>query len=184
MKTLRLFAIAALLIGLVSCETKEAQTFSGQIKQKSENSVTIVAENGRIITFTTEDADLKQAYGLLEGNTATVAYEGKLETVTPALKISADATYAKAIGCWVESEPANTHVAAEIHIKIKGSIQSVNTPGRRLKSWKVGTEPDQIILLGVLKEEGKSTPFEETATIVNENGKLALSINGKLWFKR
>lgn len=184
MKALRLLAIAALLIGLVACETKKTETFSGRIKRTTENSVTIVAKNGRLITFTTENADLKHAYGMLEGNTATAEYEGKLEPTMPALKISTDPTYARAIGRWVESEPANPSAVKGFYIELKGVARSINMPERHYKSWEVGAEPNQIILRGTLKENGKSTPFEETATIVTENGKLTLSINNELWIRQ
>ncbi len=184
MKTLRLLAVAAMLIGLVACENKKAESFSGRIKRTEGNSVTVVAENGRIITFTTENADLKQAYGLLEGNTATVEYEGELVTPMPALKVSTDPTYARAIGRWMESNPENPSAVHGLRIKVKGVVRSINMPERHYKSWKVGSEPNQILLEGVLKADDRLVPFEQTATIVEENGKLALSLDGTLWFKQ
>ena len=183
MKTLRLLAVAAMLIGLTACGN-QAETFSGRIKRTDGKSVTIIAENGRIITFTTENADMKEAHGLLKGNKATVEYEGELTTPMPALKISTDPTYARAIGCWMKSNPENPSSAQGLRIKVKGVVRPINMPGRYYKSWDLGPEKNQIILQGVLQADERLVPFEQTATIVEEDGKPALSLDGTLWFKQ
>lgn len=81
-------AFAAVLIGTTACTPKAPEQFTGKIVDGTMNTVTVESPaDGRRVTFTTEDADMQEAYGLLLGNTATVTYRGKLGETTPALKV-------------------------------------------------------------------------------------------------
>ena len=99
-------AFAAVLIGTTACTPKAPEQFTGKIVDGTMNTVTVESPaDGRRVTFTTEDADMQEAYGLLLGNTATVTYRGKLGETTPALKVVTDPAYVTAIGRWVEPNP-------------------------------------------------------------------------------
>jgi len=100
-------AFAAVLIGTTACTPKAPEQFTGKIVDGTMNTVTVESPaDGRRVTFTTEDADMQEAYGLLLGNTATVTYRGKLGETTPALKVVTDPAYVTAIGRWVEPNPS------------------------------------------------------------------------------
>lgn len=87
-------AFAAVLIGTTACTPKAPEQFTGKIVDGTMNTVTVESPaDGRRVTFTTEDADMQEAYGLLLGNTATVTYRGKLGETTPALKVVTDPAY-------------------------------------------------------------------------------------------
>ena len=78
-------AFAAVLIGTTACAPKAPEQFTGKIVDGTMNTVTVESPaDGKRVTFTTEDADMQEAYGLLLGNTATVTYRGKLGEATPA----------------------------------------------------------------------------------------------------
>lgn len=148
-------AFAAVLIGTTACTPKAPEQFTGKIVDGTMNTVTVESPaDGRRVTFTTEDADMQEAYGLLLGNTATVTYRGKLGETTPALKVVTDPAYVTAIGRWVEPNPIDPEQEQGIEIRINGVAASINMLTLRYEAWELAPEGDRIILSGVSEGSG------------------------------
>ena len=171
-------AFAAVLIGTTACTPKAPEQFTGKIVDGTMNTVTVESPaDGRRVTFTTEDADMQEAYGLLLGNTATVTYRGKLGETTPALKVVTDPAYVTAIGRWVEPNPIDPEQEQGIEIRVNGVAASINMLTLRYEAWELAPEGDRIILSGVSEGSGGPYPFEQTAEIIEMDGKPALKID-------
>lgn len=178
-------AFAAVLIGTTACTPKAPEQFTGKIVDGTMNTVTVESPaDGRRVTFTTEDADMQEAYGLLLGNTATVTYRGKLGETTPALKVVTDPTYVTAIGRWVEPNPIDPEQEQGIEIRINGVAASINMLTLRYEAWELAPEGDRIILSGVSEGSGGPYPFEQTAEIIEMDGKPALKIDAVVLTKK
>lgn len=170
--------------GLAACSPKTPKEIKGKIVDATMNTVTILSDTDSLrLTFSTENADLQHAHGLLTGNTATVAFRGKLRPVTPALRIETDPTYIKAIGRWVEPNPIAPEKEQGIEIGIGGTAASINMQTLRYRSWEV-TAPNRIILYGESEGNGQSFSFEQPAQIIEQDGKPFLKIDAVLLQKR
>ena len=123
-------------------------------------------------------------YGLLLGNTATVTYRGKLGEATPALKVVTDPAYVTAIGRWVEPNPIDPEQEQGIEIRINGVAASINMLTLRYEAWELAPEGDRIILSGVSEGSGGPYPFEQTAEIIEMDGKPALKIDAVVLTKK
>ena len=160
-------AFAAVLIGTTACTPKAPEQFTGKIVDGTMNTVTVESPaDGRRVTFTTEDADMQEAYGLLLGNTATVTYRGKLGETTPALKVVTDPAYVTAIGRWVEPNPIDPEQEQGIEIRVNGVAASINMLTLRYEAC------------------GGPYPFEQTAEIIEMDGKPALKIDAVVLTKK
>lgn len=178
-------AFAAVLIGTTACTPKAPEQFTGKIVDGTMNTVTVESPaDGRRVTFTTEDADMQEAYGLLLGNTATVTYRGKLGETTPALKVVTDPAYVTAIGRWVEPNPIDPEQEQGIEIRVNGVAASINMLTLRYEAWELAPEGDRIILSGVSEGSGGPYPFEQTAEIIEMDGKPALKIDAVVLTKK
>ena len=157
-------AFAAVLIGTTACTPKAPEQFTGKIVDGTMNTVTVESPaDGRRVTFTTEDADMQEAYGLLLGNTATVTYRGKLGETTPALKVVTDPAYVTAIGRWVEPNPIDPEQEQGIEIRVNGVAASINMLTLRYEAWELAPEGDRIILSGVSALKVVTDPAYVTA---------------------
>lgn len=185
MKKICFVALAAALVGMTACTPKAPEQFTGKIVDGTMNSVTVEsATDGQTVIFSTENANMDEAFGLLLGNTATVTYQGKLSEVTPALKVATNPTYATAIGRWVEPNPIDPEQEQGIDIQIDGVAASINMQTLRYEAWELAPEADQIILRGVSEGSGEPYPFEQTAKIIEQDGKPALQIDQVILTKK
>ena len=163
-------AFAAVLIGTTACTPKAPEQFTGKIVDGTMNTVTVEAPaDGRRVTFTTEDADMQEAYGLLLGNTA---------------KVVTDPAYVTAIGRWVEPNPIAPEQEQGIEIRVNGVAASINMLTLRYEAWELAPEGDRIILSGVSEGSGGPYPFEQTAEIIEMDGKPALKIDAVVLTKK
>lgn len=133
----------------------------------------------RTAVFSTQDADMTEAYGLLLGNIATVVYKGKLKEVTPAIKVSTDPTYAEAVGEWVMPDPIEPDSVMGIALRIEGGAESIRMATLRYTSWELQGEPNKIILSGVSEGSGAPMRFTQTALLgTDAEGRETLAIDG------
>lgn len=185
MKTIRLFTIVAAMAGMTACAPEAPGQFTGKIIDASMNTITVQSSTDhQTVTFSTEEADMQEAYGTLLGNTATVDYKGKVGQTTIATKVVANPTYAKAIGRWVEPNPIDSLLVQGVSIEIEGVAQSIGMETLLYKSWELAPEADQIILRGVSEGSGEPYPFEQTAEIIEQDGKFSLQIDGVVLVKK
>lgn len=183
MKMRILWIAAAALLATTSCSEGEPKTFTGFITDATMNTVTVqdlTAES--TYTFSTEEADRSEAYGLLVGAPVVVEYRGKLEDGIEAVKVSTNPTYAEAIGRWmlVHSEEAeNPEVAMGIDIRIEGEAVSINSSTLLYTGWELLDEADQILLRGRSVGNGESFDFSQTGLISKDSaGNYTLTIEG------
>mgnify|MGYP001779961465 CR=1 FL=1 len=183
MKMRILWIAAAALLATTSCSEGEPKTFTGFITDATMNTVTVqdlTAES--TYTFSTEEADRSEAYGLLVGAPVVVEYRGKLEDGIEAVKVSTNPTYAEAVGRWmlVHSEEAeNPEVAMGIDIRIEGEAVSINSSTLLYTGWELLDEADQILLRGRSVGNGESFDFSQTGLISKDSaGNYTLTIEG------
>ncbi len=106
MKTLKTTFAALALCGLAACTAPAPESVAGFIADATMNTVTLRAlTSEQTYTFATAEADKSEAYGLLVGSPAIVEYTGDLKKNPEAVKISADRTYAEAVGRWTVPDP-------------------------------------------------------------------------------
>jgi len=164
-----------------ACQNDTEKQFDGWIVDATMNTVTVQALTGADThIFSLEDADTSEAYGLLLGNLISVTYKGELEDVTPATKVAADETYAKAVGQWTASDPINPGEKMGIELKIEGEASSINMATLPIDSWELQGQVDRIILKGRSLGNGESIDFEKEVSIVEKEGKLYIDFEGLL----
>lgn len=180
MKIIRLSVLGIAFIGLAACCDKAPKQFDGTISDATMNTVTVKAKSGDAThTFTTQDADMTEANGLLLGAPVVVEYKGCLEEATPALKVATDPTYAEAIGNWTMPDPLDPEKVMGVEIMVEGEAQSINMATLRYNAWELQGEPGKIVLKGVSEGSGAPTQFKQTGVIgKNADGIYTLSIEG------
>ncbi len=175
-----ILAAAAAACMLASCGGSGPKQYTGVIEEASMNTVAVKSLTGdQTVLFSTTDADMSQANGLLLGNIATVEYKGKLREVTPAVKVSTDPTYAEAVGVWTMPDPIAPDSVMGVKLMVEGEAESVRMATLRYTGWELQGEPNKIVLTG--ESEGSGAPMQFTQTAVlgkNAEGRETLSIEG------
>ncbi|MEG1672481.1 MAG: lipocalin family protein [Alistipes sp.] len=182
MKSIKILALALIAVAVASCANKEPKQYTGFIEDATMNNVVVKELTGdQTAVFSTDDADMSQANGLLIGNLIVVDYVGDLKEVTPATKIATDMTYAKAIGEWTMPNPiAADSVGGTMGVKlmVEGVAESINMATLRYTSWELQGESDKILLKGTSEGSGEPVEFTQTALISGGGGSETLAIEG------
>lgn len=105
------------------------------------NTVTLRAlTSEQTYTFATAEADKSEAYGLLVGSPAIVEYTGDLKKNPEAVKISADRTYAEAVGRWTVPDPIAPAKVMGVELQTEGRAQSINMATLIYTGWELQGE--------------------------------------------
>ena len=179
MKTIQMLALGIAACAMGACCDNAPKQISGTIAEASMNTLTVqTSADGATYDFSTMDADMSEANGLLLGAPVVVDYKGKLGEVTTATKVATDPTYAEAVGRWVMPDPINPEEVMGVELSIEGVARSINMATLRYESWELQGEAGKILLKGVSEGSGEPIAFTETATIArNADGTLALILN-------
>ena len=164
-----MMACAALLA--VSCggdKKAEIKQMSGFVDGGTSMHVLVVDPIGGDAaqqSFALDDAtDLKEAYGLLEGNVVMVDYKAAGEGEMPvATKVACSKDYADAIG-------------VELHVG--GRAQSIDMATLPYASWELQGEPGKLILHGQSIGNGQTIDVTDTAVLGENGGVPTLTIEG------
>lgn len=180
MKSIRFMAALLAVAGLAACCNNRPKTFEGVIEDASMNTVTVKeSTTGKIITFSTLDADKSEANGLLLGAPVTVDYTGCLKKNMAATKVATDATYAEAVGSWTMPDPIAPEEGMGVEIEVEGVARSINMATLRYESWELSGEAGKIVLKGESVGNGQTIEFTETGVIAkNPDGVCTLRIEG------
>lgn len=180
MKEFKMLLLGLAAAGLTACCDKTPKQFDGTIADATMNTVTVKAKNGDTThTFTTQEADMSEANGLLLGAPVVVEYKGCLKEATPALKVATNPTYAEAVGTWTMPDPLDPEKVMGVEIMVEGEAQSINMATLRYNAWELQGEPGKIVLKGVSEGSGAPTDFTQTGVIEkNADGIYTLSIEG------
>ncbi len=176
-----LFSLLAAVV-LCACGKPEPKQMMGFIADASMNTVVVKAlTSDSTYVFSTMDADKTDANGLLIGSPVIVEYTGELQEVTPATKVSADATYSKAVGRWLMPDPNAPGVDSMkmgINLEVEGVASSVNMATLVYQSWELQGPENALILHCQSLGNGQTIDCTENAVISEKDGKLYLSIEG------
>lgn len=174
-----MLALGIAACGMAACCDNAPKQISGTIAEASMNTLTVeTPADGATYDFSTMDADMSEANGLLLGAPVVVDYKGKLGEVTTATKVATDPTYAEAVGCWVMPDPINPEELMGVELMVEGAAQSINMATLRYESWELQGEAGKILLKGVSEGSGEPIAFTETATIAkNADGTPTLILN-------
>lgn len=180
MKNIRILVAAAALTGLAACGSNEPKTFTGVITDATMNTLTITSDTEqKTVTFSTMNADMTQANGLLLGAPVVVDYTGKLKEGSDATKVATDPTYAEAIGRWTMPDPNDPAAAMGIEIEVEGVARSIGMATLRYSSWELSGEADRIILRGESEGSGAPIAFTQTGILSKDaEGVWTLQIEG------
>ena len=116
-------------------------------------------------------------------NTVTVESPADGRRVTFTTEVT-DPAYVTAIGRWVEPNPIDPEQEQGIEIRVNGVAASINMLTLRYEAWELAPEGDRIILSGVSEGSGGPYPFEQTAEIIEMDGKPALKIDAVVLTKK
>lgn len=178
----RIFTLMLAACTLVACKSEKMGKVSGTIKDASMNVVTVQSmTSDSTYVFSTEKADMKDARGLLIGNVVVVEYMGDLKDITPATKVSTDATYANAVGQWTMVDPINPESKLGVDLMIEGAAASINMATKQYKAWELKGPENEIVLYGQSMGNGQTMDFIENAKLVQKDGKWWLVIEGTEW---
>ena len=178
MKSIKIMAAAIALCGMTACGDNTPKTFTGFITDASMNTVTVENAEGTF-TFSTMNADKREANGLLLGAPVTVNYSGKLEEGAAASKVATDPTYAEAVGNWTMPDPIDPDGVMGIRIMVEGEAQSINMATLRYASWELQGEAGKLLLKGESVGNGQTIDFTETGIIAKDaDGVYTLTIEG------
>lgn len=180
MKMFKMLVLGLAAVGITACCDNKPKQLDGKIIDATMNTVTVQTKHGDTThTFTTQEADMSEANGLLLGAPVVVEYKGCLEEATPALKVATDPTYAEAIGNWTMPDPLDPEKVMGVEIMVEGEAQSINMATLRYNAWELQGEPGKIVLKGVSEGSGAPTEFKQTGVIgKNADGIYTLSIEG------
>ena len=171
MKKVVMMACAALLA--VSCggdKKAEIKQMSGFVDGGTSMHVLVVDPIGGDAaqqSFALDDAtDLKEAYGLLEGNVVMVDYKAAGEGEMPvATKVACSKDYADAIGRWVMPDPVKEGEVMGVELRVGGKAQSINMATLPYASWELQGEPGKLILHGQSIGNGQTIDVTDTAVL-------------------
>ena len=180
MKTLKTTFAALALCGLAACTAPAPESVAGFIADATMNTVTLRAlTSEQTYTFATAEADKSKAYGLLVGSPAIVEYTGDLKKNPEAVKISADRTYAEAVGRWTVPDPSIAAKVMGVELQTEGRAQSINMATLIYTGWELQGEAGKILLKGQSIGNGQTIGFTETGVISKDAaGRYTLSIEG------
>ncbi len=177
-KTLFAAALAVVSV-LTACKDNTPKQFDGVIVKSSADTVAVKEMTGdQTYVFTLENADTAEANGLLIGNLISVTYVGKISEVTPATKVSTDPTYAKAVGKWIMTDPADSLNIMGVELMTEGKAASINMATLPVESWELQGEADKITLHGKSIGNGQTIDFTQTGTIVEQDSCTVLNFGG------
>lgn len=178
MKNIKFLAAVLIACGISACADNSVKTVSGVISDAAMNYVTVKpTTDAAYYTFSTLNADMTQANGLLLGAPVTVEYKGAFKTGMPAIKVSTDPTYMEAVGTWTMPDPINPEEVIGVEIEVKGVAQSINMATLRYTGWELQGEAGKILLKGVSEGSGKAAEFTQIGTISkNDAGEYTLAI--------
>lgn len=180
MKSIKIFAAAAALVGMVACCDNTPKQFTGFISDATMNTVTVKALTEEATQlFSTENADMSAANGMLLGSPIVVDYKGCLKEGTPATKVTTDATYSQAVGKWTMADPIDSTAVMGVDLMVEGAAQSINMATLPYNSWELQGEPGKVILKGQSIGNGETIDFTQTGIIAqNAEGAWTLTIEG------
>lgn len=174
----RLFALLA-AAALAACGPDAPHSLTGTIADASMHTLTVRDAEGQTYEFSTVDADLTQANGLLLGAPVTVEYKGRLQKEMQAAAVATDPTYFEAVGRWTRPDPLEAEAVMGIEIDIEGAAQSINMATLLYTGWELRADPHKILLRGKSLGNGRTIDFTQTATLAPDpDGKLTLRIDG------
>lgn len=179
MKKILILALAGAT--LYACRNERTvRQMKGRIVNASMHVLVIKPETGdTTYTFSTVDADMAQADGLLLGAPVTVDYRGALQRITPAVKVVTDPAYEQAVGRWTRPDPlAPDSARVGIELMVEGKAASIRMATLEYQSWELGSRANEIILRGKSIGNGQTLNFTERATLGEEDGKPCLAIDG------
>ena len=184
MKKVVMMACAVLLA--VSCggdKKAEIKQMSGFVDGGTSMHVLVVDPIGGDAarqSFALDDAtDLKEAYGLLEGNVVMVDYKAAGEGEMPvATKVACSKDYADAIGRWVMPDPVREGEVMGVELRVGGRAQSINMAALPYVSWELQGEPGKLILHGQSIGNGQTIDVTDTAVLGENGGVPTLTIEG------
>ena len=84
----------------------------------------------------------------------------------------------------MEPNPIAPEQEQGIEIRVNGVAASINMLTLRYEAWELAPEGDRIILSGVSEGSGGPYPFEQTAEIIEMDGKPALKIDAVILTKK
>lgn len=184
MKKSTLYVLMAGSLMLASCGHNAPKELVGTIADASMNTLT-VATPERTVTFTTQNADMQQAEGLLLGSPVTVEYRGKLTDANTALKVTTNPTYFQAVGRWTAPNPIDPAQEQGVEIEVEGVARSIGMATLRFNSWELTTIPGEILLLGESEGSGAPAKVRMEGIISTRDGRLMLDLgNGMLLTKQ
>lgn len=175
----RTFILTGLCAALMGCNAgEETAKIDGFIVDATMNTLTVRALTSEdTYTFDIQDADKAEAYGLLTGNVVEVEYAGEVGESPKAIKVTADRTYANAIGSWTMPDPIDPDGKMGVEIKVEGAASSINMATLVYSSWELAGTENQIILHAKSIGNGVESDFTQKATITEgEDGKLCMKI--------
>lgn len=175
-----MMVLALAAVGITACCDNTPKQFTGIITDASMN-VVVVKEltSDKTQTFSTTDADMSQANGMLLGAPIVVDYKGKLEEGTPATKVATDPTYAQAVGTWTMPDPINPEAVMGIELMVEGVAQSINMATLPYTSWELQGEAGKVILKGQSIGNGQTIDIAQIGVISqNAEGKWTMTIEG------
>ena len=103
---------------------------------------------------------------------------GKISEATPATKVSTDPTYAKAVGKWIMTDPADSLNIMGVELMTEGKAASINMATLPVESWELQGEADKITLHGKSIGNGQTIDFTQTGTIVEQDSCTVLNFGG------
>ena len=171
MKTLKTTFAALALCGLAACTAPAPESVAGFIADATMNTVTLRAlTSEQTYTFATAEADKSEAI---------VEYTGDLKKNPEAVKISADRTYAEAVGRWTVPDPIAPAKVMGVELQTEGRAQSINMATLIYTGWELQGEAGKILLKGQSIGNGQTIGFTETGVISKDAaGRYTLSIEG------
>lgn len=171
----KLLILAATLFA-ASCAEQAPKQCTGIIEEASMNTLTVRdTATEATQTFSTADADLTEANGLLVGSPVVVEYR----EADVAVKVAADPTYAAAVGRWTMPDPIDESEVMGVELQTGGAAASIRMATLPYTSWELQGEENRILLRGRSIGNGQTTDFIETAILgTDAEGTATLTIEG------
>lgn len=169
---------------LCSCTDNTPKQFAGFIEDATMNTVVVKdITSDSTQTFSTMNADMTQANGMLIGAPIIVDYIGALKAGTDATKVSVDATYCNAVGKWTMPDPIDSTAVMGIDLMIQGQAASINMATLVYTAWELQGEENKIILKGQSIGNGQTIELNQIGTLSQIDGKSLLTIDSVVYQK-
>lgn len=156
-----LFVCILTVLALTACRTNKIRCFEGILSEAMVDTLQLIGEQNRRISFCTEEAEIEFADKLVAGCRVKVRYRGRIRKgCATAVRIEVDPTCSRLLGRWIEDSEENSGMGMGIELDEGNIARSIGMQTLLFTNWEL-TPDDKLRLEGNSIGLGNTIAFSE-----------------------